>query len=78
MFTEKIMFIMYFIYCNLLSISEVNYNIRNKDIDPTIKYVQGNTTFLIIKSWSLVEKNKYMVRFSINETGVVKILITMR
>lgn len=57
----------------LFSTNDVFYNylgyIRNKDIDPTIKYVQGNTTFLIIKSWSLVEKNKYMVRFSINETG---------
>lgn len=43
--------------------------IRNKDIDPTIKYAQGNTTFLVIKSWSMVEKNKYMVRYSINETS---------
>jgi len=57
----------------LFSTNEVFYNylgyIRNKEIDPTIKYAQSNTTFLTIKSWSLVEKNKYMVRFSVNETS---------
>ncbi|WP_342260028.1 virB8 family protein [Candidatus Tisiphia endosymbiont of Metellina segmentata] len=56
----------------LLSSSPVYYNylgyIQNKDVNPVLIYGQNNTTFLVIKSWSGVEKNKYMVRFSINET----------
>ncbi len=62
----------------LLSSSSVYYNylgyIKNKDIDPVLRYAQNNTTFLIIKSWSKLQenlkenKNKYIVRFSINET----------
>ncbi len=63
----------------LLSSSSVYYNylgyIKNKDIDPVLMYGQNNTTFLLIKSWSKLQenlkenKNKYMVRFSINETA---------
>jgi type IV secretion system protein VirB8 len=45
--------------------------IRNPQVDPTITYGQKNTTFLIVKSWSKLNNssNKYMVRFSINETA---------
>ncbi len=63
----------------LLSSSSVYYNylgyIQNKDIDPVLMYGQNNTTFLIIKSWSKLQenlkenKNKYIVRFSVNETA---------
>ncbi|OZG32462.1 MULTISPECIES: VirB8 family type IV secretion system protein [Rickettsieae] len=63
----------------LLSSNSVYYNylgyIKNKDIDPVLMYGQNNTTFLLIKSWSKLQenlqenKNKYMIRFSINETA---------
>jgi type IV secretion system protein VirB8 len=57
----------------LFSSNSVYYNylgyIKNKDVDPILMYGQNNTTFLIVKSWSKLEKNKYMVRFSINETA---------
>jgi len=56
----------------LFSTSSIYYNylgyIRDKANDPTLKYKQDNTTFLVVKSWSNVGANKYMVRFSINET----------
>lgn len=56
----------------LLSTSSVYYSylgyIRDKDIDPTIKYGQNNTTFLTVKSWSKLDQNKYIIRFSITET----------
>lgn len=62
----------------LLSSSSVYYNylsyIKNKNVDPILMYGQNNTTFLIIKSWSKLQenlkenKNKYIVRFSVNET----------
>lgn len=43
--------------------------IKNPEVDPLIKYGQKNTTFLIPKSWSKLEDNKYILRFSINETA---------
>ncbi|MCZ6901491.1 MAG: VirB8/TrbF family protein [Rickettsia endosymbiont of Ixodes persulcatus] len=42
---------------------------RNKDFDPTLKYTEDNTTFLVIKSWSKIAADKYIVRFSVNETS---------
>ena len=42
--------------------------IRNETINPQIKYGQKNTTYLILKSWSKLSDNKYIMRFSINET----------
>jgi type IV secretion system protein VirB8 len=49
--------------------------IKNKLIDPTLMYGQNNSTFLVIKSWSKLDKNRYMVRFSINEiSGDKKVL----
>jgi len=57
----------------LFSTSGVYYNylgyIRNKDFDPTIKYQKGNTTFLVVKSWSKIAADKYIVRFSVNEAS---------
>ncbi len=57
----------------LLSTSSVYYNylgyIKNKDVDPSLLYGQNNTTYLTIKSWSKLEQNKYIVRFSVNETA---------
>ncbi|AFB26020.1 MULTISPECIES: virB8 family protein [spotted fever group] len=57
----------------LFSTSSVYYNylgyIRNKDFDPTLKYKEANTTFLVIKSWSKIAADKYIVRFSVNETS---------
>ncbi len=57
----------------LFSTRGVYYNylgyIRNKDFDPTIKYKEDNTTFLVIKSWSKIAADKYIVRFSVNETS---------
>ncbi len=41
--------------------------IRDKETDPILKYGQNNSTRLVIKSWSKLEANKYIVRFSINE-----------
>lgn len=43
--------------------------IRNKDFDPSLIYGQKNTTFLVVKSWTKLDKKKYMLRFSINETS---------
>lgn len=61
----------------LFSASSVYWNylgyIKNKDTDPTIVYAQKNTTFLIVKSWSKLADKKYMVRFSVNETGGQKL-----
>jgi type IV secretion system protein VirB8 len=42
--------------------------IRNETINPQIKYGQKNTTYLILKSWSKLSDNKYIMRFSVNET----------
>ena len=57
----------------LFSSSTVYYTylsyIRNKDVDPVLMYGQNNTTFLTIKSWSKLEQHKYIIRFSVTETG---------
>ncbi len=57
----------------LLSSSSLYWNyigyIKNKEIDPSIIYGQKNTTFLLVKSWSKLDKRKYIMRFSINETA---------
>lgn len=45
-----------------------NY-IKNNEVNPTIKYGQKNTTFLVVKSWSKLADKKFMLRFSINETA---------
>lgn len=45
--------------------------IRNvPGMDLAIKYGQGNTTVLNIKSWSRVDGGKYLVRFSLTESAV--------
>lgn len=41
--------------------------IRDKANDPVLKYGQNNSTSLTIKSWSKLEKDKYIVRFSVTE-----------
>ncbi len=57
----------------LLSTNSLYWNyigyIKNREIDPTLTYGQKNTTFLLVKSWSKLDKKKYMLRFSINETA---------
>ena len=57
----------------LLSSNTVYWNylgyIKHKEVDPSLLYGQKNTTFLLIKSWSKLDKKKYMLRFSINETA---------
>lgn len=57
----------------LFSTSSVYYGylgyIRDKSNDPTLKYQEDNTTYLVIKSWSKIADDKYMVRFSVNETA---------
>ena len=56
----------------LYSTDEIYYQylgyIRNKDNDPLIKYGDQNTTYLKSKSWSKLDKKKYVFRFSIHET----------
>ncbi|MCP5369764.1 MAG: virB8 family protein [Rickettsiaceae bacterium] len=42
--------------------------IRNEAVNPQVKYGQKNTTYLLLKSWSKLSDNKYIMRFSINET----------
>ena len=57
----------------LFSTNSVYWNYRgylkNEEVNPSIKYGQKNTTFLLVKSWSKLEEKKYMLRFSINETA---------
>lgn len=43
--------------------------LRNEKVNPLIIYGQKNTTFLKLKSWSKLADNKFIMRFSINETG---------
>ena len=43
--------------------------LRNEATNPAIKYGQKNTTFLVVKSWSKLNANKYILRFSTNETA---------
>lgn len=48
--------------------------IKNEAVDPSVKYGQKNTTYLVVKSWSKLSDSKYIMRFSINETaGAMKI-----
>ncbi len=48
--------------------------LKNEAVDPTIKYGQKNTTYLLVKSWSKLADKKYIMRFSINETaGAMKV-----
>lgn len=55
----------------LLSTSNVFYGylgyIRDKNNDPSLKYQENNTTYLVLKSWSKIASDKYIVRFSVNE-----------
>lgn len=57
----------------LLSANSIYWDYRgylkNEAVNPSIKYGQKNTTFLVVKSWSNLSKNKYILRFSINETA---------
>lgn len=57
----------------LLSATAIYWNyigyIKNKEVDPTIIYGQKNTTFLLVKSWTKLDKKRYILRFSINETA---------
>lgn len=43
--------------------------LKNEEVNPSIKYGQKNTTFLVVKSWSKLAQKKYILRFSINETA---------
>lgn len=56
----------------LLSTSNVFYDylgyISDKKNDPSLKYKEDNTTYLVVKSWSKIASDKYIVRFSINES----------
>jgi type IV secretion system protein VirB8 len=57
----------------LLSANSIYWDYRgylkNEEMNPAIKYGQKNTTFLVVKSWSKLSDNKYMLRFSTNETA---------
>ena len=57
----------------LLSASSIYWSYRgylkSNEVNPTIKYGQKNTTFLIVKSWSKLDNKKFMLRFSVNETA---------
>jgi type IV secretion system protein VirB8 len=57
----------------LLSASSIYWSYRgylkSNEVNPTIKYGQKNTTFLIVKSWSKLDAKKFMLRFSVNETA---------
>lgn len=57
----------------LFSSNEIYWQYRgmlsNEEINPSIVYAQKNTTYLIVRSWSKMDDNKYILRFSINETA---------
>ena len=57
----------------LLSSNSVYWDYRgflkNKAVNPSIKYGQKNTTYLLVRSWSKLSNQKYILRFSINETA---------
>jgi type IV secretion system protein VirB8 len=57
----------------LLSSSGVFWNyfgyIKNKANDPALVYGVKNTTYLTVKSWSKLDKKKYVLRFAITETA---------
>lgn len=42
--------------------------LKNDLMNPTVKYGQKNTTYLLLKSWSKLSDKKYIMRFSVNET----------
>ncbi|MFK8040581.1 MAG: virB8 family protein [Rickettsiaceae bacterium] len=42
---------------------------NSKGINPEVKYGDHNTTFLLVRSWSQLSPQKYLFRFSINETS---------
>ncbi len=42
--------------------------LKNDKVNPAVKYAKKNTTYLLVKSWSKLSDNKYILRFSINET----------
>lgn len=62
----------------LLSTTSIYYEylgyIRGKDVDPVLMYGQNNTTYLTVKSWSKLDQNKYIVRFSVNEAAGGKLV----
>ncbi|MFO1130022.1 MAG: VirB8/TrbF family protein [Rickettsiales bacterium] len=41
--------------------------ISNKENNPKLKYGDRNSVYIEVKSWSKLEKNKYIVRFDIKE-----------
>jgi type IV secretion system protein VirB8 len=43
--------------------------LKNEAVNPSIKYGQKNTTYLMVKSWSALSDTKFILRFSINETA---------
>lgn len=57
----------------LLSANNIYWNyigyLKNEATNPSIKYGQKNTTYLMVKSWSALSDNKFILRFSINETA---------
>lgn len=42
--------------------------LRDKDNDPSVIYGANNSTSLNIRSWSKIDRNKYIVRFSVIES----------
>lgn len=46
--------------------------LSNEKENPAIKYGQKNTTYFTAKSWSKLNNNKYILRFSIHETEQAK------
>ncbi len=42
--------------------------IKSPENDPTKKYGDRNNTYVTIRSWSKLDNNKYIVRFSVTET----------
>jgi type IV secretion system protein VirB8 len=57
----------------LLSSSQIYWSyrgyLRNDDVNPGVQYGQKNSTYLTVKSWSKLSDDKYILRFSINETA---------
>lgn len=56
----------------LLSTSGIFWNylssLKNQGMDPSVMYGQKNTTSLVVKSWSKLDKQRYMLRFLIKES----------
>lgn len=51
---------------------DYNSYIKGKKTDPSIVYGLKNTTYLTAKSWSKLDKKKFLLRFAITETSVDK------